>query len=227
MAEIEAIKYSYNNTVGSRVILILRDKSFYYRNTDSLCICRPSLKRIDNIVGLVYGTKTSTWCRKVDIARPELCFSLVCPERTYDFQLLSSRELFKVLNFSKDIRSTSLSRIGEPISSLSPDYIDYVFTICCARFPIRTDNYKDWFAKNITVPWGHISQDVFLWKTITDSEMKVFNDGCCICLDEFVPDSQCVILDCNHILHKDCWRNYIYSSSSRRRRTSPCPLCNN
>ena len=223
MIEMEVIKYSYKNGTSSRKLLILKAEKFYYKSSDTNCFCRPKAIEIKDVVGLMYGTKTITWgFKNILLARPELCISFISDNRTYDFQLLSSRDLFKLFHFAKDITSTATRRLGQPILSVSREFIDFVFTKCSERYPIRTRNYKDWFAKNITIPWNEYSKDVYLWKTITDSQLKIYNNSCCICIEDFEPLSQCVILDCNHIFHNECWRDFV----STPRRHHRCPLCN-
>ena len=223
MVEIEVIKYSYRNGTSSRKILILKDDSFYYKNCDVYCFCRAKPVQIRDIVGLLYGTRTVTWgFKNILLARPELCVSLISEDRTYDFQLLTSRDLFKLFNFAKEIKSTVPSRLNQPIFTISREFVDFVITKCSDRYPIRTRNYKDWFAKNITIPWSNYSKDIYLWKTITESQLKVYNDNCCICLEDFQPYSNCVILDCCHIYHNECWKEFV----STPRREHNCPLCN-
>ena len=154
MVEIEVIKYSYKNGTSSRKILILKNEKFYYKSLNSYCLCKSKINEIKEIAGIMYGTKTITWgFKNILLARPELCISFISDNRTYDFQLLSSSDLFKVFNYSKDIKSTVHRRLGQSILSVSREFIDFVITRCAERYPIRTKNYKDWFAKNITIPY--------------------------------------------------------------------------
>ena len=223
MVEIEVIKYSYKNGTSSRKKLILKDEKFYYKSLNSYCFSKPNIVEIKDIAGLMYGTKTVTWgFKNILLARPELCISFISDNRTYDFQLLNSSDLIKVFNYSKDIKSTVHRHLGQSILSVSRYFIDFVITRCAERYPIRTNNYKDWFAINITIPWHQQYKEIYLWKTITDSQLKLFNDNCCFCLDDFEPSSQCVILNCNHIFHNDCWRDFVSVS----RKENKCPLCN-
>ena len=223
MVEIEVIKYSYKNGTSSRKILILKGDKFYYKSMDTYCFCKPKMTEIKDIAGLMYGTKTMTWgFKNILLARPELCISFISDNRTHDFQLFSSRDLFQVFNYAKNITSTAQNRLGQPILSVSRDFIDFVINRCSQRYPIRTKNYKDWFAKNITIPWNQQYKEVYLWQTITDCPLKLFNDNCCFCLDDFQPSSQCVILNCNHIFHNDCWRDFVSVSRTEHK----CPLCN-
>jgi hypothetical protein len=53
------------------------------------------------------------------------------------------------------------------------------------------------------------------------------HETCCICFDEINNEniSQCIRLNCNHILHKECLYTYITENFKNDNEFNTCPLC--
>jgi len=62
-----------------------------------------------------------------------------------------------------------------------------------------------------------------IFRRLTRPPAKLFNDGTCsICIDDFQENRDIVISKCGHLYHKNCFREFIHSTSSSN---IICPIC--
>ena len=48
------------------------------------------------------------------------------------------------------------------------------------------------------------------------------NEGCLICLEEFVEGEECLLFECNHLYHTNCIYQYINTCNKNK----SCVICN-
>ena len=220
-----ATKYNYKNSKPRHTIVSIRDNKLFYRSRNN------KLKEMIGIIGIVYGTRTYTWSNKElwenHNINSSLCISAISPNRTYDFEFDCLDSILAFLNITNNIKSTFTGISGEFINKhyhkYTDEYITYyhnLFTSC--NYP----NINVWNSFLKEYKWDTeknaplIDQSIQKYKNISNNVKGLTtNHTCCICLDEWNDSDMCKILQCNHILHTDCFECF------PSERTLKCPCC--
>lgn len=220
-----ATKYNYTNFKPHVSMLSISDNKLFYRSKNN------KLKEMKGVIGIIYGTRTYTW-RNEDIwknyeVNSSLCLSAISPNRTYDFEFECLESLLTFLNLTRNITTTRTDISGGLIHrnyhEYTDEYITYyhnLFNAC--NFP----NVNIWNAFLCRYKWDaeknepHIDNDIKSYKELSEPIKNLTtNQSCCICLDEWKDSDMCKILQCNHIIHNDCFLCF------PSERIMKCPCC--
>ena len=186
----------HSNRTGEREDK-LKSISYVKRNGNKVAIT--------NIIGIVYGTQTTTF-NNVKDCNPWLCVSLIKLDRTYDFQFDHYYELIWFLYKTK--------RIYHNIPESRPMKI---YECLLKNKKNLDETYRDFFKRLSEI----VNEDIF--QNIFRKRVKLKNcEECSICLDQIVHLRQ--LKCCTHNFCKDC---IIRWAKERRQIKQPvnCPLC--
>ena len=193
--EYKVTKYNYKDSrsYSTKLIIITKNKNTYlvYRRKTS------EYKRIVKIRGIVFGSRTATF-KKVRQCIPSLCISVVCMDRTYDFQLENQVKLLSFLGkiqriIPHDIKFIMIDTIAKKTATISKHV---------------GENYVEYFKKIITL---------IKFKIVDDFSLE-----CPICYT--VDNTNLQLVNCKHIFCKQCittWENTCMKCSNK----FSCPLC--
>ena len=192
--EYKVTKYNYKDSrsYSTKLLIITKNKitSLVYRRKTS------EYKKIVRIRGIVFGSRTGTF-KKVRHCIPSLCISVVCMDRTYDFQLENQVKLLSFLGkvqriVQHDIKFIMIDAIAKKIATISK----------------RVDeNYTEYFKKILIL-----------------IKFKILNDSheCPICYT--VDNTNLQLVNCKHIFCKQCITTWETKCHECNKKFS-CPLC--
>ena len=189
---IHCTKFNYKDgKQNDNIILVygLNTLSYSYNN---------KIRRIntESILGLIYGCKTITFTF-VKNCIPWRCFSLVTASRTYDFEALTYNDFY---NFYKILIENKIIK--------QSDTVDHYNKMLWMIY--NYGNIKD---------YKHVQQWFSNYKIIKKNNYTMFNDSCCICIEEYNDKDDLIILkNCQHSYHKVCINTWLSKENI-------CPMC--
>ena len=219
--EFEVTKYNYNNYNKRKTILTINSNNTF--NYLSKVNYNKSLK---NIIGIILGPLTYTWQNVTPITKPYLCVSFVSHERTYDFKLDSVGDLKLLLMLTKNVNAYCTKREEyKLLHSYKLKYINHVIRYCRNNYNDNQHISREKFKEDLVLNWDFDNNklkennSLCIDNNIIDN---IYNkEGCLICLEEFAVNQECILFDCNHLLHKECFDSYINVSKKEKK----CVIC--
>lgn len=212
MLEFNVIKFNYKNKKirKTHVHINIHESQIYYENS-----CK-NKKKINNIVGIIYGPVTTRFIKENKIKNPYLCLSIIRQDRTYDFLFESINDLKIFLSRTK----TFINSRNVGIHQFTPAYINFVIRKCINNLNI---NNTETFINNIISKWDFTTNKIKQRKIFKYSpSLNYFNnEGCMICLDEFVIGESCFLFSCKHLYHYNCVHEYVNMTKKK----IECVIC--
>lgn len=201
---VNVIKYNYKNSESKKSCITLElkkstkqlDNIYYHSRTNPY-------KKISNIVGIVYGTRTTTF-RRVNYCVPWLCASIILKTRTYDFQFNNYCELIWFLYYTSTKYGKNPS-YGLPIK---------IRETCMNHTITLYETYVQYFRRIVNIIQYTKLHNIY--------NLVLEQYECPICLEMQKP---CVITkQCNHIFCKKCFNKHVHFSNKCNSNIK-CPLC--
>ena len=201
---IDVIKYNYKNSQKRHSSLCLKFNrsarklvSFYYKSRNG------KQKQITNMIGIIYGTRTTTF-KNVNDCAPWLCISVIKIDRTYDFQFKQHYELIWFL-YHTNITYNHGIKQSLPLASYKASL----------KIPINSnENYVVYFSRLLI--YLKYMEYRKIYKILPQSV------ECSICLDTISPSI--ILKRCKHKFCKSCIDNHIEYSTKHTNKLA-CPLC--
>lgn len=203
MIAASASKFNYKDSKRRPTVLVLDAAGLFYRNR------RRKMVRIDltdgghQALGMVYGPCTLTFAR-VATSRPDMCFSVVNRERTFDFELSAvSVGTSWLLRFLHKVSAST----GVPTTPGSPHGLVSRLNRMQRQLATCADaaSARAWF-QELDVPDRHHQ----VWPAHLPCHT------CAVCLEPCTADV--AELRCRHAFHADCIRPWLATGGS-------CPVC--
>jgi len=203
--KVDVVKFNYRDSKSRPSSIILEFSGDDLRVTSISYINKKGKKKpITNIIGIVYGTRSSTY-ELVDVCIPWLSISIILYRRTYDFQFNHHYELIWFLHHfgTKHYHNISYSL---PLQ---------ICKIC--NYIVRNENetYTNYFDRIIEFVRGEDFKKIYKLQ-------KCYPHECAICLD--TTTSNVMLKSCQHIFCKTCFDQHI-AHSLEKTRLIKCPLC--
>ena len=170
--EFDVIKYNYRTGKSKNTKIYYKNKQFFYKTKYKNC------KYINNIIGTVYGSRTTTFL-KVSDCKQWLCASMISLSRTYDFEFKNLSHLWLFLFLARKNHQS---------------IIEYNFLDIMNR--IFSNNYKQPGENNIN--YFHRIRNHYKFQNLKSCRVDT---DCPICFERTQNN---IITECDHIFCKDC-----------------------
>ena len=208
-------KFSYKASKPKNSSIIIKDDEIFYKSKNKF-------KPInDNINGFIIGSLTTTFAKLSPLNyKPWKCISIICRNRTYDFEFEKYNDLSLFLFATRLLRNKDGSRLH----NISQSKVKLLKEICEDFWMPEDDNwmkcfisYKDWYDYFI------LKNDDYILSTFSNKQRKICPDHligeeCSICLEKFLDVGHYIELPCKHFFHKECLKNWVAEKKQ-------CPLC--
>jgi hypothetical protein len=203
--KVDVVKFNYRDSKSrpsGLIVEFLGDD----RRVASICYINKKGKKkpINNIIGIVYGTRSSTYSN-VDVCIPWLSISIILYRRTYDFQFNHHYELIWFLHHFGSLHYHNIS-YSLPLR---------ICRICKILARTENETYDKYFDRIIEFVRKEDFKKIYKLQKSKSHE-------CSICLD--TTTTNVMLKSCQHIFCKTCIDQHI-AHSLKMTRLIKCPLC--
>lgn len=204
---INVIKYNYKNSQQRSTKLVVEFnvnsniksiQNLYYYNKYG------HKKHIQNVIGLIYGTHTTTY-NNVKECIPWLCCSLLLQTRTYDLQFSKYYELIWFMYYMEYIFPSTIL-LSTP----------FRFMKFCYKTPKHIiETYREYYLRFLYTKSLQDAENIFLTSSIN-------SHTCPICFEDTKDNVR--LNKCYHVFCRSCIKQYI-ATKFQTTKNIPCPLC--